>query len=44
MKKWEELQLTLDNSKSEGGQGNYWDKTQKLFKRMRSSVIEYEFL
>ena len=28
MKKWEQLQLTLDNSKSEEGQGNHLDNTQ----------------
>ena len=28
MKKWEQLQLTLTDSKSEEGQRNYWDKTQ----------------
>ena len=28
MKKWEQLQLTLDNSKSEEGQGNSFDNTQ----------------
>ena len=28
MKKWEQLQFTLDNSKSEEGRGDYLDKTQ----------------
>ena len=28
MKKWEQLQLTLDNSKSEEGRGDYLDNTQ----------------
>ena len=28
MKKWEELQLTLDSTKSKEGQGNYQDETQ----------------
>ena len=39
MKKWEQLQLTLDNSKSEEGQGNYKDKTQNLFKTVRVQII-----
>ena len=38
MKKWEELQLTLSNSKSEEGQGDYWNKTQNLFKTTRGRV------
>ena len=42
-KKWEELQLTLGNSKSEVGQGDYQDKTQKLLKIMRIPVIKCEF-
>ena len=44
MKKWEQLQLILDNSKPEEGQIDYYDKTQKLFKTMGVEVIEYEFL
>ena len=28
MKKWEQLQLTLDNPKSKEEQGDYWDKTK----------------
>ena len=44
MKKWEQLQLTHINSKSKEGQGNYWYKTQKLFKTMRVRVMRYEFL
>ena len=35
MKKWEQLQLNFVNSKSEDGQDDYQDKTQKLFKTMR---------
>ena len=35
MKKWEQLQLILDNLKSEVEQGDYQDKTQKFFKAMR---------
>ena len=35
MKKWEELSLVLDNTSSERGQGDYKDKTQKLFKTTR---------
>ena len=30
MKKWELPQLTLDNSKSEQGQGNYQDKIKNV--------------
>ena len=44
MKKWEQLQLTLRNSKSEEEQGDYQDKTQKLFKTMRFRVMKHEFL
>ena len=44
MKKWEQLQLTLNNSKSEGGQDHYFHITQKLFKAMRSRVLEFEFV
>ena len=44
MKKWEQLQLTLDNKKSEQGQGDYQDKTQNLLKIMRVRVMRYEFL
>ena len=43
IKKWEQLQLT-HNSKFVEGQGNYYDKTQKLFKITRVQVIKYEFL
>ena len=43
MKKWEQLQLTVDNSKSEEGQGDYQGKTQKLFKTMTVRVMKYEF-
>ena len=32
MNKWEQLQFTFGNSKSEGEQGDYSHKTQKLFK------------
>ena len=39
MKKWEQVQLTFDNSKFEEGQDNYQDKTQKLFKTMRAGVV-----
>ena len=35
MKKWEQLQLTLDNSKSEEVQGDCYNKTQKLLMTMR---------
>ena len=42
-KKWEELQLTLGNSKSEVGQGDYQDKKKKLLKIMRIPVIKCEF-
>ena len=35
MKKWEQLLLTLNNLKPEEGQGDYQDKTQKLFQTMR---------
>ena len=41
MKKWEQPQLTLDNSKSKGRQGYYQNKTQKFFIRMRVYVAEY---
>ena len=44
MKKWEELQLIHDNAKSEEGQGYHYNKTQKLFKAIRVSVFECEFL
>ena len=44
MKKWEQLQLTLNNSKSEGGQDHYFHITQKFFKAMRSRVLEFEFV
>ena len=39
MKKWEQVQLALDNSTSEEGQGDYWDKTQNLFNTIRVRVI-----
>ena len=39
MKKWEQLQLTLDNSKSKEGRVNYLDKTQ-----ICSRQWEFEFL
>ena len=42
MKKWEELQLTVDTS--EEVQGNFQDKTQKLFKTMKVGLMKYEFL
>ena len=32
MKKKKQLELTLDNSKSEDGEGDYNNKTQNLFK------------
>ena len=32
------------NSKSEERQGDYTDKTQKLFKTIRNGVIKYQFL
>ena len=35
MKKWEQLELTLDNSKPEKGQDNYLDKTQIFFNTVR---------
>ena len=35
MKKWKQLQLTLNNAKSEKRQRGYYDKTQNLFKTMR---------
>ena len=35
MKKGEQLQLTLNNSKSEERQGGYSDKKQKMFKTMK---------
>ena len=44
MKKWEQLQLTLSNSKSEGGQDHYLYITQKLFKAMTGRVLEFEFV
>ena len=44
MKKWDQLKLALDNSKSEKRQGNYWDKIQKFFKRIRVQDIEYQFI
>ena len=43
MKKWEQLHLTLDKSKSEKRQGDYQDKARKLFKKMRVRVMRYEF-
>ena len=36
--------MTLDNLKSEEGQDDYYDKTQKPFKTMKFWVIRYEFL
>ena len=44
MKKWEQLLLTLNNSKLEKEQGDYQDKTQKLFQTMRVRIMRYEFL
>ena len=35
MKKGEQLQLTLNNSKSGERQGDYSDKKQKMFKSMK---------
>ena len=35
MKKWEQLQLTRNNSKSEDGQSDYEDKTQNLLETIR---------
>ena len=39
MKKWEQLQLTLDNLKSENGRDDYLDNTQ-IWSRQR----EFQFL
>ena len=36
--------MTLDNSKSEEGQGDYRGKTRKLFKTIRIQVMRHEFL
>ena len=36
--------VTLSNSKSDEGQGDYCDKKQKLFKTRRIRAIESEFL
>lgn len=44
MKKWRQLQQTPSKSKSEAGQGDYQDKTQKLFQAMTFQAIEYQFL
>ena len=40
MKKWEQLQLTINNSKSEEGRSHYLDISQtNLFKTMRVQVF-----
>ena len=39
-----EVQLTLDNSNSEGRQGNHQSKKQKRFMLAKVGVIEYENL
>ena len=44
MKKWEQLQLTLNNSKSEEGRGDYLDIQTNLFKTMRVRVFGCGFL
>ena len=44
MKKWEQLQSTLSNSKSKEGQSNYEHKKQNLLKTVRVPFIECEFL
>ena len=41
MNKWEQLQLTPDSSKSEEEKGDYQDKTQKLFTKMRICVMRH---
>ena len=41
MERWEQLQLFPDYWKSEEGQGNYQDKTQKLLKTMKAWVIKW---
>ena len=38
------VQLILENSKFEEGQGHYSDESQKLFKKMRVRAVRYEFL
>ena len=43
MKKWEELSLVLDNTSSERGQGDYKDKTQKLFKTREFKISNKNF-
>ena len=40
MKKWEKLQLALDNSKSKEGQDDIIRIKQNLFKTIRVRVIE----
>ena len=44
MKKWEQLQLTLDNPKSEDRHGDFKDKTQNLFMTTRVRVIKCEIV
>ena len=44
MKKREQLQLTLDNSKTEEAKSGYKYKTQKLFQAIRNGVMRYQFL
>ena len=41
---YQEMGTVTHNSKFVEGQGNYYDKTQKLFKITRVQVIKYEFL
>ena len=41
MKNQEQLQLTPDSSKSEEEKGDYQDKTQKLFTKMRVCFMRY---
>ena len=43
MKKWQHLQLTLNNSESDERQGHYYNKTQKLFEKMSVQAVKYEF-
>ena len=44
MKKLEQLQLTLDNSKSEEGQGDYLDKNTKFVRGNENLSFECKFL
>ena len=44
MKKWEPLQLTLDNWKREEGQGDHEDETQNVQNNESLSFMKCKFL